>query len=227
MIYFDTRSAANENAHQVMEPDRIHQLLEPYLRPERLSQAQVSQVVAYLDLLLRWNARMNLTAVRDPEQIVTRHFGESFFAARILFPDPSASATLADVGSGAGFPGLPIALLRPMVEASLIEAHGKKAIFLKEVCRVTGLENVAIVAQRAEVYAGSAEVVTFRAVEDFAGILPISANLVVPGGRLAALLGSSQVTEAKRLLGEQWGQEGTVYFPGSTGRVLWISHRTK
>ena len=85
----------------------IADLLTPYL--ERGSPSLYSQLSAYLDLLLKWNARTNLTAIREPEEIVRRHFGESLFAAQHLgHPD-----TLLDFGSGAGFPGIPIALLRP------------------------------------------------------------------------------------------------------------------
>src|ERR1700693_1531905 len=88
-----------------------------------LSPAQLQDISTYIDILLRWNARINLTAVRDPEAIVTRHFGESLFAARHLFPKsssvPSLSSvvkafeSIADIGSGAGFPGLPIKLWAP------------------------------------------------------------------------------------------------------------------
>ena len=97
----------------LMEISHIVELLAPYLEGESLSPVQLQQITTYLDGLMKWNARMNLTAVRDPEQIVTRHFGESLFAARHLFPDAVAVSTLADVGSGAGFPGLPIAIARP------------------------------------------------------------------------------------------------------------------
>ena len=104
-----------------MDADRIAALLEPFLGGTPLSPKLAAQLQAYLALLLRWNARINLTTVRDPEQIVTRHFGESLFAARLL-RDAGAftaqagnAATLADVGSGAGFPGIPTKLFVPEV----------------------------------------------------------------------------------------------------------------
>ena len=98
-----------------MEIARIAELLAPFSGGEALAPALLEQLQAYLDLLLHWNARMNLTAVRDPEAIVTRHFGESLFAARVLLRDAGAAAcaTLADVGSGAGFPGVPMKLFSP------------------------------------------------------------------------------------------------------------------
>ncbi|MGB9145730.1 MAG: 16S rRNA (guanine(527)-N(7))-methyltransferase RsmG, partial [Acidobacteriaceae bacterium] len=85
------------------------------------------QLDAYLALLLRWNARMNLTAVRDPESILRRHFAESLFAAEHI---PPGVATLLDFGSGAGFPGIPIAIARPEIAVTLAESQNKKAAFL-------------------------------------------------------------------------------------------------
>src|SRR5258705_4580601 len=116
-----------------MHPDRIAELLRPFLDSGReapvrsLLPAQLQHISMYVDLLLRWNARVNLTSVREPEEIVTRHFGESFFAARHLFPAPdqipteqSAEVHVIDVGSGAGFPGLPIRIWSPQVHLTLI-----------------------------------------------------------------------------------------------------------
>ena len=95
-----------------MEAARIAELLLSFTGEAALSPVLLGQLQRYLDLLLRWNARVNLTAIRDPEQIVTRHFGESLFAARMLLAQRSARpASLADVGSGAGFPGIPMKLL--------------------------------------------------------------------------------------------------------------------
>jgi 16S rRNA (guanine527-N7)-methyltransferase len=112
----------------------IANLLAPYIAsaPSGL----YGQLSTYLDLLLKWNARTNLTAIRDPEEIVRRHFGESLFAAQRLDP---ATATLMDFGSGAGFPGLPIALLHPEIRVTLAESQNKKASFLREVIRTLGL----------------------------------------------------------------------------------------
>jgi 16S rRNA (guanine527-N7)-methyltransferase len=93
------------------------------------------QFLAYLGLLQRWNARLNLTAVRDPEEIIRRHFVECAFAARQI---PRDIGTLLDYGSGAGFPGIPIAICRPEIRVTLAESQGKKASFLREVVRVLG-----------------------------------------------------------------------------------------
>jgi 16S rRNA (guanine527-N7)-methyltransferase len=117
-----------------LSESQIANLLTPYL-PE-VPATLLPQLSAYLDLLLKWNARTNLTAIRDPEEIVRRHFGESLFAARHLDPN---TPTLLDFGSGAGFPGLPIALLRPDIQVTLAESQNKKATFLREVIRTLNL----------------------------------------------------------------------------------------
>lgn len=180
--------------------------------PAILSPAQLQHISTYIDLLIRWNARINLTAIRDPEEIVTRHFGESLFAARCLFPSipsaaipasnaagPSTPCTLADVGSGAGFPGLPIKLWAPHIALTLIESNHKKATFLREVTRALTLINVNIQISRVESLAASPltrpqfDIVTMRAVERFDSILPQVAAMVAPVGRLALLIGAAQL----------------------------------
>ena len=117
-----------------MSESAIASLLAPYLL--EVPASILPQLSTYLDLLLKWNARTNLTAIRDPEEIVRRHFGEGLFTATHL--DPS-TATLLDFGSGAGFPGLPIALLRPDIQVTLAESQNKKATFLREAVRTLNL----------------------------------------------------------------------------------------
>ena len=162
----------------------ITQLLTPYLPtipadlPLKLS--------LYLDLLLKWNARTNLTAIRDPEEIVQRHFGESLFAAQHL---PPATRTLLDFGSGAGFPGLPIALLRPEILVTLAESQNKKSTFLREVVRTLALPNAEVWPNRVEVMPSTRlfDIVALRAVDDMAAALPAARLRIAPGGRLAIL----------------------------------------
>src|SRR5579863_2029272 len=109
-----------------MESSRIARLLEPFAGSE-LAPALLQKFDAYLELLMRWNARVNLTAIRDPEQIVKRHFGESLFAARQMFDPAVQTITVADVGSGAGFPGIPLKLWSPQIRLTLLESQNKKA----------------------------------------------------------------------------------------------------
>ena len=146
----------------------------------------LNQLSLYLDLLLKWNARTNLTALRVPQEIVGRHFGESLFTA-IHIP---YCVTLLDLGSGAGFPGLPIQLAIPQLRVTLAESQLKKASFLREVVRTLGLST--------EVWAARAEqmpqerrfdVVTLRAVDNPVAALKIARSRLAAGGTIAHLAG--------------------------------------
>jgi 16S rRNA (guanine527-N7)-methyltransferase len=206
----------------------------------------------YIDILLTWNRKINLTAVRRPEQVVTRHFGESLFVAQHIFPsmhrewaegsprtaareqDPwdslrragtnvaSSLSTVADVGSGAGFPGLPLRIWASEVGLTLIESNHRKATFLREVVRALGLEGVDVFTGRAESFPpASADVVTLRAVERFENILPIAVRLVRGGGLLALLIGDQQIEQAKAVLTDlKW--QAAVPIPLSSNRVVLI-----
>jgi 16S rRNA (guanine527-N7)-methyltransferase len=231
-----------------MQSDRIAELLQPFL-PVPLAESQLQDISTYIDMLLRWNARMNLTAVRQPEEIVTRHFGESLFAARHLVPqaehpnapagqsiprppqpgmafEPSGqkhSTRLIDVGSGAGFPGLPIKIWSPHTHVTLIESNRKKATFLREVSRALTLTDVDVFSVRAEDFQASADLVTLRAVDRFENVLPIAANLVAPPGRLALLIVRRQMESLARLAPTfQWPEP--VPIPLSEERILLIGH---
>src|SRR5712692_6068577 len=238
-----------------MDTARIAVLLQPFLEPS-LPESILEQISTYIDLLLRWNARINLTAVRHPEEIVTRHFGESFFLARHLFPtsassvartllsanadsaqlpatsqlsnpchpersqvkseaigsakskacpelaegDPYSSTAphVLDIGSGAGFPALPLKLWAPHIHLTLIESNHKKATFLREVARGLTLTNINVITDRAEVLAARpdfprTEVVTLRAVEPFAAMIPQAVTLLAPRATLALLIGAAQI----------------------------------
>ena len=195
------------------------------LRPfAELNPAQLEQTAAYLNLLMKWSAKVSLTSVRDPRQMVTRHFGESYFAARELLSSGSV-ATGIDIGSGAGFPGLPLAMFAPAVQVTLIESNAKKVAFLNEVIAALKLGNARVVRQRAEAYGGSADLVTMRAVEKFEAMAPIALQLVSPGGRLALMIGSSQVAAAKLVIGGlAWAPLREI--PGSHSRVLMVGTKS-
>jgi 16S rRNA (guanine527-N7)-methyltransferase len=204
-----------------MDPARIASLLAPFLAPDSLTDQQLAQVSTYLDLLLKWNARINLTSVRQPEEIITRHFGESFFAARQLGVADSLKPSLIDFGSGAGFPGLPIKIYGPGLPATLIESNNKKATFLRETIRALTFTDIDVFAGRAEDFPGAAGIVTLRAVEKPERALAAAARLVSPGGRLALFLGAAQASAIPGLLsGFSWGVP--VSIPGSSGRALLV-----
>ncbi len=290
-----------------MDSARISTLLEPYLL-EPLTPAQFERISTYIDILLRWNSRTNLTSIRNPDEIVTRHFGESLFAAQTLFPTanrvgtatpvnpaepssaenartsappdsphplqtlviptegrnplsassahpssanlaritkgspstpqaPGAEATsaeaqrgalptldLLDIGSGAGFPGIPIHLWAPNLRATLIESQQKKVAFLREVVRALTLTGIDVSPDRAEDFPSTAHTVTLRAVERFDQILPIAARLVAPQGRLALLISESQIQKAQIIL-PRFTWHPPFPIPHSVSRVLMIGIR--
>ncbi|HEU4416929.1 MAG TPA: 16S rRNA (guanine(527)-N(7))-methyltransferase RsmG [Candidatus Angelobacter sp.] len=193
----------------------IGRLLQPFAS---LDSMRLRDISTYIDLLLKWNARVNLTAVRDPEQIVTRHFGESFFAASII-QDRAAPRSVIDLGSGAGFPGIPVAMFMPDAKVTLIEANQKKSTFLKEVIFALQLKNVQVFGGRAEGYSGNGDAVTARAVEKFDETLPVAIGLAVPGGLVAAMIGTSQVGRAKAL-GKTVEWDEPVSIPQSLERIV-------
>jgi 16S rRNA (guanine527-N7)-methyltransferase len=182
-------------------------LLAPYAAVPNPVLAQLS---TYLDLLLKWNAKTNLTAIRDPEEIVRRHFGESLFTARNLPP----CATLLDFGSGAGFPGLPIQCLLPHVRVTLAEAQNKKASFLREAVRVLGLETE-VWARRVEEMepARCFDVVTLRAVDNPEAASRAARLRITPGGTLASLTTQQYTSEADP-------ERRILSIPGKTATVL-------
>jgi 16S rRNA (guanine527-N7)-methyltransferase len=191
----------------------IADLLAPYLSdpPATL----IAQLSAYLDLLLKWNARTNLTAIRDPEEIVRRHFGESLFAARHLdsvAPDSNA-ATLLDFGSGAGFPGLPIALLRPDIRVTLSESQNKKATFLRETIRTLSLPNAEVWAARVETLPANRQfrIVTLRAVDNMEAALSAAKVRVAAGGRLVLLTTVDQAPHGGHVQPLPNSQSGILY----------------
>ncbi|HVP55559.1 MAG TPA: 16S rRNA (guanine(527)-N(7))-methyltransferase RsmG [Candidatus Eisenbacteria bacterium] len=208
---------------------RIAQLLHPFLGNTAIPAGLPAQLQTYLDLLLRWNVRINLTAVCDPEQIVTRHFGESLFAARLLRDTGllAGTPTLSDVGSGAGFPGIPIKLLAPRLHLTLIESQNKKATFLREAVRTLNLGDVEVFCGRAGTWNRTATIVTLRAVEKFSSVLPAAAHLVAPQGNLCLLLGVGQLQSARQELGTLWEAETPVPIPLSDRRVVLVARKLR
>jgi 16S rRNA (guanine527-N7)-methyltransferase len=185
----------------------IAALLAPYL-PE-VPATLLPQLSTYLDLLLKWNARTNLTAIRNPEEIVRRHFGESLFAARHLNPNTS---TLLDFGSGAGFPGLPIALLRPDIQVTLAESQNKKATFLREAIRNLTL-TTEVWSNRVEAMPASQrfDVVALRAVDNMDTALPAAIARITPGGQLTLLTTTADAPSDGRCISLPNSQSGVLY----------------
>jgi 16S rRNA (guanine527-N7)-methyltransferase len=213
-------------AASTVSTEQITELLTPFLDSDALTDSQLLAIKSYLDLLLKWNAKLNLTAIRNPREMVTRHFGESLFAARQLFPLGDSSDSVIDVGSGAGFPGLPIKLWSPQVELTLIESNQRKATFLRELIRALDLKSVSVVTERAESVSFKASLVTLRAVEQFERVLPAALGLVMPGGRIGLLIGEAQVDKARSLSTEvDWQSPSEI--PLSNSRRLLIGQKLK
>ena len=176
----------------------------------------VGKLEVYLDLLIRWNARMNLTAVRDPAGILSRHFLESIECAQTL---PAGIATLLDFGSGAGFPGILIALCRPEIAVTLAESQGKKAAFLQEAVRTLGI-SVVVHSARAELLQKGFDCVTLRAVDKMPAAVGAASRLVAAGGWLGVM---TTKTELEHLnVGVGFAAAGFVVssLHGSEHRVL-------
>lgn len=155
--------------------------------------------------LLEWNRRVNLTAITDPEAVAVKHFVDACAAA----PWIPARARILDVGSGGGFPGIPLAVLRPLGEVVLLDPSRKKANFLRHVLRTLGLGNASVAQARAEDLAGDPElrrsfdIVISRALGTPARIVPLAAPLLRPGGRGIAMAGRLDGSEAGRPIGPE------------------------
>jgi 16S rRNA (guanine527-N7)-methyltransferase len=188
----------------------------------QLDLAQSERFEAYLSLILRWNTRVNLTAIRDEEGILTRHFVESIACARSL---PAGIETLLDFGSGAGFPGIPIALCRPEIAVTLAESQGKKAAFLQEAIRQLGIP-AKIHARRAELLTVAFDCVTLRAVDRMELAVMAASRLVRPGGWLAPMTTGGELEKVKQAAGAEFSWTRLLPLPGSADRLLALGERS-
>ena len=149
-----------------------------------LKSETIDQLLEYVALLTRWNATYNLTSVRDPRDMLVRHILDSLAVAPYV-----CGTNLADVGSGPGLPGIPLALMYPERDFVLIDANGKMARFMRESVRALGLSNVRIEQQRVEALQGSFDCVTARAFASLADMLALGGKLLAPDGIWLALKG--------------------------------------
>ena len=199
---------------------RLNRLLAAVGQPA-LHPGQTQRFEAYLALLNRWNARMNLTAVRDEDGILARHFVESIACAGAL---PAGIATLLDFGSGAGFPGIPIAICRSEIAVTLAESQGKKAAFLQEAARVLEVA-VKVHAGRAEALQGQFDCVTLRAVDRMGAALKAAVALAGPGGWLAPMTTRAELPGLLAAAGTGFSWSSPVPLPGGDDRILALATR--
>lgn len=163
-----------------------------------LSAEAMDKLLVYLDLLLRWNQKINLTAIESAEECVTRHFGESFLLSKVI----GLSGNLLDIGTGAGFPGLAIKLIAPDLDVILLEPVAKKRAFLKEVARACGMKRLEVVGSRLDEFASAEEpqhfsLITIRAVGGLELLIPKATRLLKPEGHFCLWLGRQQVGAIK------------------------------
>jgi 16S rRNA (guanine527-N7)-methyltransferase len=188
-----------------------------------LSDAQVTCIQQYTRILQHWNEKLNLTAIKDPLEILHRHFCESMYAAVAV---PINSGRLADIGSGPGFPGLPLKILRPELQLVLVESNIKKGTFLAEVIRELGLLNARVLISRYEELGEELAPLDFvcsRAVGEFGPFLDWAASDGVSAGRVILWIGGRDLDEARKSV--QWDWQKPIPVPQSLRRYLLVGSK--
>jgi len=200
-----------------MSRSEVANILAPYgvAVDENLS----NQIQSYVDLLLLWNRKISLTAIRGMKNILRFHFGESLFAVGVV---PVENGRLADVGSGAGFPGIALAMAEPLLEVTLFEVVQKKAIFLSEVVRALDLKNVHVERTRVEgVHVDRAfDFVTARAVGEQHRLIEWAARSLGRYGKLLLWLGREDARRISSTVGWIW--RAPLQIPNSSSRVILV-----
>src|SRR5579863_5236350 len=190
-----------------------------------LNEQQVQQIQQYTKILLAWNDKVNLTAIRDPLEILYRHFCESMYGSFLI---PVENCRLADVGSGGGFPGLPLKMIRPDLDVYLIESNVKKATFIAEVIRELGLTGARVLVSRFEELGEEVaplDVVCSRALGDFGSFLSWAASPQVAAKQILLWLGGRDLEAVRALPGWTW--DAAKPMPHSLQRVLLLGTRAE
>ena len=186
---------------------------------------QIARIRNHTQLLLKWNQSIGLTSITDPVEIVARHFGESMYASKLL---PVENCRLADVGTGAGFPGVAIKIACPSIRLKLIEPNNKKCAFLSEVVRSLGFSDVEIQPERFEQIRPeliSANIITSRAVGEFKQLLRWATNALARRGHLVLWVGAEDSTRIVRNPGWTW--QPAAHIPDSQRRFILIGRPTE
>jgi 16S rRNA (guanine527-N7)-methyltransferase len=181
---------------------------------------QVLQIQQYIRLLLVWNEKINLTAIRDPLEILYRHFCESMYAAEAI---PVERGRLADVGSGGGFPGLPLKIIRPELRVFVVESNIKKVTFLAEVTRELGLKDVQVLARRYEELGEEVaplDYVCSRALGEFPAFLDWAKSEQIAAKRVILWIGARDLPEIQKIRTWDWSEP--IQVPHSLRRLLLV-----
>lgn len=186
-----------------------------------LDEAAIDRLSAYISLILRWNTRINLTAIRAVDGIMERHIVESIVVSAVL---PEGIGTLLDFGSGAGLPGIPIAICRPEIAVTLAESQNKKAAFLMEAVRVLGL-SAKVHSGRAEELKSQFDCVTMRAVDKMAAAIGSAAGLVAPEGWLGLMTTTTSLEELQIAAGSGFDWRPNLPIAGSDARILALGQK--
>jgi 16S rRNA (guanine527-N7)-methyltransferase len=188
-----------------------------------LDDKQVLQIQQYIKILLTWNEKMNLTAIRDPREILYRHFCESMYAASVV---PVENGRLADVGSGGGFPGLPLKIIRPDLRAILIESNLKKAAFLAEVIRELELRDTQVLVRRYEELGEEIAPLDFvcsRALGEFVPFLEWALSDQLATKQVILWIGARDLPEIQKI--PWWDWREPIQIPQSLRRHLLVGSR--
>lgn len=187
------------------------------------SEEQVLQIQQYIRILLLWNEKINLTAIRDPLEILHRHFCESMYAAVSV---PVEDGRLADVGSGGGFPGLPLKIIRPDLRVFLVESNLKKVTFLAEVVRELGLRDVQVLMRRYEELGeemAPLDYVCSRALGEFPAFLEWAGSQQIATKEVILWIGARDLPELQRVHTWEWREPIPV--PNSLRRLLLVGKK--
>jgi len=184
---------------------------------------QVVQIQQYIKILLAWNDKINLTAIRDPLEILYRHFCECMFAGSSV---PMERGRLADAGTGAGLPGLPLKILRPGLQVFLIESNLKKATFLAEVIRELGLREAQVLVRRYEELGeeiAPLDYVCSRALGEYTKFLDWAHSGALTAKQVVLWIGANDLPEIRKNLSWEWQEPIPV--PNSLRRLILVGTR--
>jgi 16S rRNA (guanine527-N7)-methyltransferase len=210
------KSKGTNTTNVVISSESIQTWVAPFY--SALNTVQLNQIQKYISLLLLWNQKVSLTSIENPQELISRHFGESFFGAKFVEND---ACRLADVGSGAGFPGLALKIALPNMQVFLIEQDTRKATFLNEVIRALNLEGAKVLRSQYEALApeiGKFDVIVSRAVGDHKSLLKWAAPRLSESGQAVLWIGAEDAARLSTLPTWKWQLPHAI--PNSKNRVL-------